>query len=249
MAERFYTPDWLAVGEYVLTGAEAHHLTTVRRFAHGDRVVLFNGDGDEYEAEIIGSSKKSVSLQVLTANVRDRELPFPLIVAAAVPKADRADYMIEKLTELGVSRYVPLITHRSIVVPRDSTIAKLSRAVIEASKQCGRNRLMSIDPPRKWVEFLALADLPRTRFVLHPAECATALNRGSVEGITIAVGPEGGFTPDEVAAAAASGWRTASLGPRVLRIETAAVAAAALAACNSIRTLSSPASSVARGLP
>ena len=229
MAERFYTPDSLAVGEFFLTGAEAHHLTTVRRIAPGDRVILFNGDGNEYEAEIVGSSKKAVTLRIVSVSDRNRELPFSLVVASALPKGGRADYLVEKLTELGVTRYIPLITQRSIVVPRDSTVAKLSRGVIEASKQCGRNRLMTIDPARKWAELLSSADLPRARFVFDPTSAMVGLHREPEGGVILAVGPEGGFTSEEVAAATAIGWRTVCLGPRVLRIETAAVAAAALA--------------------
>lgn len=228
MADRFYTPDFLAPGEYTLSGGEAHHLTSVRRFAPGDHLTLFNGDGNEYPAVVLGTGKKHVSLSVLRVEPVDRELPFPLIVASALPKADRADFLIEKLTELGVTRFVPLVTARSVVQPKETAAEKFTRAAIEASKQCGRNRIMSVDPPRTWAAFLALTDLPERRFVLHTAGgTAGRLEPGAC---VVAVGPEGGFTPEEVAAAGVAGWRTASLGPRVLRVETAAVAAATLAA-------------------
>ena len=154
----------------------------------------------------------------------NRELPFPLVVASALPKADRADFLVEKLTELGVTRFVPLITARSVVVPKG--IEKFERAVIEASKQCGRNVLMGVDPPQKWLDLLKRTDLPPTRVVLHTSG-AGGLPRGAA---AVAVGPEGGFADDEVGAAEAAGWVRASLGPRVLRVETAAVAAAAVLA-------------------
>src|SRR5687768_11209096 len=117
MADRFHTPAPLAPGEFVLDGPEAHHLAAVRRFGPGDRVTLFNGDGREYPAEVVSVGKRSVVLNVLAAVEADRELGFELAVAAALPKADRADFLVEKLTELGATRFVPLVTARSVVVP------------------------------------------------------------------------------------------------------------------------------------
>jgi 16S rRNA (uracil1498-N3)-methyltransferase len=227
MADRFYTSEELGPGEHVLSGAEAHHLLAVRRFAPGDRVTLFNGDGNEYPAEVVAAGKKAVTLNVRSVEPADRELPFPLVVASALPKGDRADFLVEKLTELGVTRFVPLLTERSVVRPKDTAVEKFARAVIEASKQCGRNRLMAVDPPRNWAAFLGLPDLPPRRFVLHTGDGLTPLT-GGTGGVVVAVGPEGGFSPAEVEAALGAGWRAASLGPRVLRVETAAVAAAAL---------------------
>lgn len=228
MADRFYTADELGPGEYALAGAEAHHLAAVRRFAPGDRVVLFNGDGHEYPCEILSAGKRSVALNVLARESPDRELGFPVVVASALPKGDRADFLIEKLTELGVTRFLPLVTSRAVVQPKPAVVEKFARAVIEASKQCGRNRLMAVDPPRKWSDFLALPDVPATRFVLHTGPGLSTLGASAGAGCAVAIGPEGGFTPEEVSAALACGWAAASLGPRVLRVETAAVAAAAL---------------------
>lgn len=229
MSDRFYTDGPLAPGEYVLAGPEAHHLAAVRRFGPGDRVVLFNGDGHDYPAEVLSVGRRSVGLNIFPAVPADRELPFPLCVASALPKGDRADFLIEKLTELGVTRFVPLVTARSVVVPKPNVVEKLTRAVIEASKQCGRNRLMAVEPPRTWAEFVGRDELTDNRFLLHPAGPRPAVTMPA-GGAAIAVGPEGGFTDEELAAADAAGWRRASLGPRVLRVETAAVAAAALAA-------------------
>ena len=226
MADRFFTADALGPGEYVLTGPEAHHLAAVRRFAPGDRVSLFNGDGHEYPCAVLSVGKRTVALSVLAPVAVDRELPFPLVVASALPKGDRADFLIEKLTELGVTRFVPLLTARAVVQPKASVVEKFARAVIEASKQCGRNRLMAIDPPQTWSAFVGRTDLPATRVVLHTGpELPKARASG---GCVLAVGPEGGFAPEEIALAVGSGWLATSLGPRVLRVETAAIAAAAL---------------------
>jgi 16S rRNA (uracil1498-N3)-methyltransferase len=227
MADRFFTPSPLAPGELVLDGPEAHHLVAVRRFAAGDRVTLFNGDGREYPAEVVAVGKRSATLTVLAAVEADRELGFPLVVAAALPKGDRTDFLVEKLTELGVTRFVPLATARSVVVPKDSTVEKFRRAVIEASKQSGRNVLMAVGPPARWGEFVRSAGLPAARLLLQPG--GEAFPGPPAGGAALAVGPEGGFTEEEVAAAVAAGWRPVTLGPRVLRVETAAVAAAAWA--------------------
>ena len=229
MAERFYIPDALGPGEYRLDGAEAHHLVAVRRFVTGDRITLFNGDGNEYAAEIASVGKKVVVVNVLSAAPVDRELPFPLVIASALPKGDRADYLIEKLTELGVSRFVPLIAARSVVIPKESVVAKFSRAVIEASKQCGRNRLMVIDSPLEWPVFLAGVDYPTERILFHPSASDSRWAPTPAKGAIAAIGPEGGFTDDEVAIAVGAGWKVASLGPR-LRVETAATVAASLIA-------------------
>lgn len=228
MSDRFYTPEPLAPGELTLTGPDAHHMATVRRFAPGDAVVLFNGDGFEYAAAVVAIGKKQVTVSVLRRDEIGREVPFPVVVGSALPKGDRADYLIEKLVEVGATRFVPLITERSVVIPKEGTLAKLERGVIEASKQCGRNVLMRIDPPKLWAEFVHLPELPPTRFILHTADGSPAGK--STVGMVFAVGPEGGFTAAEVSAAVAAGWRAVSFGPRVLRVETAAVVAAAWAA-------------------
>lgn len=229
MSDRFYTTATLVPGEFQLTGAEAHHIATVRRFSPGDQVTLFNGSGEECTAELVGLTKSRVSLRILSTESVNRELAFPLVIASAIPKGDRADFLIEKLTELGVMRFIPLITHRSVVVPKTSVVAKYARAVIEASKQCGRNRLMVVNPPLTWSALLRREDLPEARLVLNPSIGATSM-QDRQKGVAIAVGPEGGFTPGEMKAAADAGWSAVTLGPRVLRVETAAVAAAAILA-------------------
>lgn len=223
MADRFYTPQPLALGDVTLDGPEAHHLATVRRFEPGDAVTLFNGDGREYAAEVVAVDRKRATLHVTAALDVSRESPVRITVASALPKGDRADYLVEKLVEVGVTHFIPLITARSVVVPKLTTVEKLARVVVEASKQCGRNRLMTVGPPTTWRDFLTRRD--GAQFVLHTADGTTP--RGDFgDGVTVAVGPEGGFAPEEVAAALEAGRTVLSLGPRVLRVETAAVVAA-----------------------
>jgi 16S rRNA (uracil1498-N3)-methyltransferase len=223
MADRFFTTQPLDLGEVSLEGPESHHLSAVRRFDAGDMVTLFNGDGREFIAEILATDRKRTTLLIREVRETSRELPHGVTIAAALPKGDRAEFMIEKLTELGVTTFVPLITTRSVVVPKESTIEKLSRTVIEASKQCGRNRLMAIEPAVKFTDFVTNTDGPR--LILHPGD-ETAARPTSFDKLTLAIGPEGGFTPDEVAAATGAGFQTMTFGSRILRIETAAIAAA-----------------------
>jgi 16S rRNA (uracil1498-N3)-methyltransferase len=228
MADRFYTNSALSPGPVVLQGPEAHHLATVRRFRPGDIVVLFNGDGNEYAAEILNAGRKNVSLQVLRVEQPRRELDFRLEVAAPLPKGDRGDFLIEKLTELGVTDFVPLQTDRSVVHPRDTKLERLQRTVIEASKQCGRNVLMQIHQLVVWNDYCRRDSQAESRLLAHPAAGASIIDR--MGNVCVAVGPEGGFTDDEVGIARSAGWRLVSLGPRVLRVETAALALATLLA-------------------
>jgi 16S rRNA (uracil1498-N3)-methyltransferase len=228
MAERFYTNSPLALGTVFIQGPEAHHLATVCRFRAGDIVSLFNGDGREYRAQIDAAARKQVALTVLEAIASNRELPFRLTLGAPLPKGDRGDFMIEKLTELGVTDFVPLRTERSVVHPRESKLDRLQRSVIEASKQCGRNVLLQIHELTDWREFCFRADLPALRLMAQPG--GHSMNQAETDAdVCCAVGPEGGFSEEEIALAAKSGWKPVGLGPRTLRVETAALAMALLA--------------------
>src|ERR1700694_2884426 len=117
MSERFYVNCPLKAGVVVLEGPEAHHLTTVCRLRPGDQVCLFNGDGNEYPAEVIATARKRVELQVQGVQSPQRELGFRLEVAAPIPKGDRGQFLVEKLPERGVPAFIPLRTRRSVVHP------------------------------------------------------------------------------------------------------------------------------------
>jgi len=235
MSDRFYSPASFRVGEFVLDGPEAHHLATVRRFVPGDVVILFNGDGNDYPAEIIATDRKRTVLNLLPPRAISRELPFRLEVVAAMPKGDRGDFLVEKLTELGVTGLTPLLAGRSVVQPKDARLENLRHAVIEASKQCGRNVLMRVAAPASWARMGGDPQLPTVKVFLHPPPAGVPTRRlldlpiDAIRsgGVVFAVGPEGGFTEDEVATAEAGGWVRMSLGTRVLRVETAAIAAVA----------------------
>ncbi len=160
MADRFYVNCPLAPGPVTVEGPEAHHLAVVCRLRRGDAVCLFNGDGREYPAEVREVGKRAVVLEVHAVESPRRESPVRLEVAAPLPKGDRAQFLIEKLTELGVAAFTPLQTARSVVHPRETKLDKLQRYVIEASKQCGRNTLMGVGPLTEWSDFLRGRPLP-----------------------------------------------------------------------------------------
>jgi 16S rRNA (uracil1498-N3)-methyltransferase len=225
MADRFYINCPLAPGLVTVQGPEAHHLATVCRFRPGDPVCLFNGDGHEYAARVVSVARQNVILDVLAVATPQRESEVCMEVAAPLPKGDRAQFLLEKLTELGVSSFVPLRTQRSVVHPRETKLEKLQRHVIEASKQCGRNTLLRVQPLADWSDYCARSDLPAARIVAHPEGTSTAWSTGPQ--VVLAVGPEGGFTEEEMERAGVYGWQIVNLGPRTLRIETAAIVLAA----------------------
>ncbi len=224
MADRFFVEEQLSPGDFTLEGPEAHHLATVRRFSPGENVTLFNGDGREYPAQILAIEKKRVLVHIGEGIDANRELGFVLHIASALPKGDRADFLIEKLTELGVTDFTPLVTERTVVKGGETKTEKLRRATIEASKQCGRNVLMRIHSPARWRQWCGQQS--GFRLLAHPTEVKLPFIPRS-EDVVVAIGPEGGFADSEVNAALTSGWELFSLGPRTLRIETAAIAAAA----------------------
>jgi 16S rRNA (uracil1498-N3)-methyltransferase len=226
MADRYFIDTALSPGVVELDGPEAHHLATVCRVRPGDAVCLFNGDGREYPARVVAVGKRRLTLEVTAETAPQREVGFRLEVAAPLPKGDRAQMLLEKLTELGVTSFTPLQTIRSVVQPREAKLDKLQRHVIEASKQCGRNVLLQVQPLMEWPVFCTSPALPAQRLLAHPGADHQPL-LGQRGDVVLAVGPEGGFTEEEVAQGLAAGWRTVTLGPRILRIETAALALAA----------------------
>lgn len=219
---RYYSAKPIDGNAVRLDDAEAHHLLHVARVEPGDRVILFDGTGREFSAEVVDCRRTAVELSIHDCREVCRELGYKLTVGVPLPKGDRARYLIEKLTELGVTRLVPLTTERSMPA-RSKEEKKLSRYVIEASKQCGRNVLMDLACRSAWETFVAAST--GVRLAAHPGGSPPLDQVGQLpEAITIAFGPEGGLTDEEIRQAEAAGWKTIDLGSRILRIETAAVA-------------------------
>ncbi|MFZ5830361.1 MAG: RsmE family RNA methyltransferase [Planctomycetota bacterium] len=231
MSDRYFSAAPIGSERAVLEGPEAHHLLHVMRARAGDRLTLFDGSGDEFTAEVVECGRNTVEFAILEQHECDRELPFSLTLAVALPKGDRQKWLVEKATELGVTRLIPLETGRGVAQPGEAALVRMRRTVVEASKQCGRNRLMGLDPPQPWEAFIREPGDSATRLLAHPglAEMSEVVGQIHQAGaVTIAIGPEGGFTDDEVADALGAGWLAVDLGRRILRVETAAIAFSAM---------------------
>lgn len=225
MSERFFVETEIVGASAVLTGHEAHHLTHVMRGHVGQQIVVFDGGGSEFLARIEQVGRREVALAIVEARHISREAAATIVLAVALPKGERQKWLVEKAVEVGVARLVPLRTSRSVADAGDKATERLARVVIEASKQCGRNRLMKIDPQVEFADLLSLAPLSACRLIAHPSGEAVASAIAHRTGETwLAVGPEGGFTDQEIAAAEHAGWASVTLGRRILRVETAAVA-------------------------
>jgi 16S rRNA (uracil1498-N3)-methyltransferase len=237
-------------GEVIdLPAAVAHHASRVLRLREDDPVTLFNGEGGEFEARLTRIESRLVSAVVGKHHAVERESPLQVLLLQGLAGAERMDYVIQKAVEMGVAAIAPVTMARSVTrldAARASKRAEHWRSVIAAScEQCGRNRLPLLHPLRDFDAALGSpdsvdpgADLGvRTgaalSLVLSPGDGSslTAFDRPS-GAIRLLIGPEGGLSPDELAAAQRAGFRTARLGPRVLRTETAGVAA--LAAMNAL---------------
>jgi 16S rRNA (uracil1498-N3)-methyltransferase len=235
MSERFFSSEPITAERVTLGGAEAHHLLHVMRAAVGESVTLFDDSGAEFTAVIEESARSEVEVRIVARHEINRELPIQLSVGAALPKGERQKWLVEKLTELGVATLVPLVTRRGVAQPTGSALERLGRTVIEAAKQCGRNRLMRIAEPQAWTDWISLGDGNRDslerRLVAHPGGIPLRqVGLSAPLATRLAIGPEGGLANEEITAATAERWQLVDLGPRILRVETAAVALSAAVA-------------------
>ena len=229
MSERFYLPEPLDRPEVTLSGSEAHHLAHVLRLTSGALVTLFDGQGAAAEAEVMSVSKRDVILRPRSVS-REPASARTVTLAVAPPKGDRFRWLIEKTTELGVDRLVPLLTKRTVVDPRDSKLEKLRQTIIGACKQCGRNRLMELTEPVRFDTLLNAGNEAKQNFwMFHPLGRHVREVRSPGDALTLLIGPEGGFTEEEVAHARDRGAQLVACGRTILRTETAAIAAAAMA--------------------
>ena len=224
-APRFFTPPPLRPGPLTVTGPEAKHISAVLRLGLGDAVEAFDGAGRRAAGTIAAVTGKGAktAVQIELADVTESPPPAaPLTLAVAPPKGDRFRWLVEKTTELGVARVVPLLCERSTVDPSGGKLDKLRATALAACKQCRRDRLPEIAQPVPLAEFLRSCG-PAT--LLHVAGDRFAPPPGPH---AVLIGPEGGFTDAELAAAHDAGAGVASLPTPILRTETAAIAAAAV---------------------
>jgi len=227
MSQRYFLTTPPAGSRAVLEGDEARHVARVMRAQSGDRLDVFDGQGNWWTATVTGIDREQVQLELGACFSETTASGSGLTLAVALPKGDRQKWLVEKLTELGVARLIPLRTVRGVAAPTAAAIERLRRGVIEACKQCGRCRLLEIAEAAS-LESLANLQPTAQRLLADPGGgplAAAATPAGS--DLLVAIGPEGGFTAAEIAAAEAAGFKRVSLGPHILRIETAAIAIAA----------------------
>lgn len=231
---RFFVPHLSNEPTVQLPEDESLHLRQVLRVQPGEMVALFDGSGWEAWGEVLPGGKKDVVLEIRERHWIDRENPGKLTLAVSLPKGDRQKVLVEKLVELGVHRLVPLVTQRSVAQPTASALERLVKQGIAACKQCGRNRLMEIAPPETWEQFANHPLNTERKWFLnlggHSLPRLAELQNVSPADLSVcaAIGPEGGWTPSEQEVADAHGWQTVQWGPRIMRVETAAVAVATL---------------------
>jgi len=233
---RLYVPGELAPGRAcALPPVQAHHALAVLRLKSGDAVTLFNGDGAEYDAVIESAAKRAMTVQVGERRPAARESRLEIRLGQALSSGERMDYTIQKAVELGVASIQPLAAARSVVrleAERAARrVAHWQSVVVAACEQCGRNRIPPVAPVVALDRWLAQTDAHEAaglRVLLSPGAEARLRDLPAPSGaVVLLAGPEGGFTRDEEARARASGFTPVRLGPRVLRTETAAVAALA----------------------
>jgi 16S rRNA (uracil1498-N3)-methyltransferase len=233
---RIHVPGPLeAGGECALSAAQSHHLHGVLRLKPGDALVLFDGAGAEYGATVLRAGKRGVTVTVGERRTVSRESPLTVTLAQAVSSGERMDYTIQKAVELGAAAIQPLAASRSVVrlsaERADRRASHWQAVAIAACEQCGRNRVPSVGavlPLDRWLARLPAAGDGARRLLLTPRADARLRDlEPPRHPVILLAGPEGGFTQEEEAAARRSGFVPLSLGPRVLRTETAAVAALA----------------------
>jgi 16S rRNA (uracil1498-N3)-methyltransferase len=229
---RFYVTAEHRPGEVVrFAPAQVRHITRVLRMGVGDRVLTFNGSGREWEVEIVACSTREVVGRIAAERSPSRESPVRVVLLQALLKAPRMDYLVQKATELGVAEIVLLRTHRT-VAEGSGKVARWARIAVEAAEQSGRVRVPRVSGPHPLSAYApsSHADARLVFWEGEPRETLGALldRVRRPETVTILVGPEGGLEADEVALLERGGFVSVSLGPRVVRAETAALAALAI---------------------
>ncbi|MFN7290608.1 MAG: RsmE family RNA methyltransferase [Pirellula sp.] len=241
-APRFLVPDVPDSAVVSLPEPESHHATKVLRMKVGEEVELFDGVGNVASGVIVELDRRDVAVQVSQKRFEPNDHYGRLTLAVALPKGDRQRGTIEKLTELGADRLIPLETNFGVAEVTDRNAGRLERYATEACKQSRRNRMLQIDESMSMDNFCReILDLSESGFrtwVLHPPDACNDFDSiqnltlqfltNPLSGVIFAIGPEGGFSDDEIAKMKQAGARVLSLGERILRVETAVTVACTL---------------------
>ncbi len=236
---RFYlSPDALTAPEPVLTGPDANHIKNVLRLQPGHGIAVFDGQGNAWEANIRTVDPDRVTIALGNPLPSHTDGPAPIILAQALLKANKMDPLVRQITELGVAHWAPFMAERSVPSPDSKRMEKKRsrwRTIAqEALKQCGRNRMPEINGIVSFDHILTMSKDCDVRLIFWEDETAPVDLRSLAQAIPrpgrilIILGPEGGFTPSEIARARTANLQCATLGPRILRAETATLAACTL---------------------
>jgi 16S rRNA (uracil1498-N3)-methyltransferase len=223
--------------ESVITGSDAHHMRDVLRLQPNEWIVVFDGNGRQYQAQIISIDRKEIKVAMRSPVKAGAAPAFELAFAQGYLKDKKMDGLVRQLTELGIGRWVPFLSQRSIPVPDRKRLQgryrRWQKVSLEALKQCGRNRAMELDPLVTFGDALKQARSYDLKMIFwEESKHTTVLDDiGDIEpkSVFLMVGPEGGFASDEIVLAEKEGFRRVGLGPRILKAETAALAAAVMA--------------------
>lgn len=228
----FASPAQISSSLITLDADESHHLTRVLRLGPGTQVWVFDGIGNEYRCEVIRCHKRSTELAILATITNQIESPLEVVLAQSLVKSDKFDWIVQKSTELGVTRIVPLVVEHSdtrrIEERTEQRLKRWQRISLEAIKQCGRRRLVEIVEPISWPDYCA-NDQSQLKFILSERN-GSKFTEGieMPSSISLAIGPEGGWSKTEFELGAEQEFVPIHLGTRILRTETAAITAIAL---------------------
>lgn len=231
MASRTYVEAKLREGATLqLPDAVAHHLTAVLRMRANDAFVIFNGEGGEFDATLDAIGKKAVTARIGAFRDVNRESPLSITLAQCVSKGERMDYTVQKAAELGVTKIVPLTSTNSVVkLDADRWEKKLDHwrgVMISAAEQSGRTRVPTLHPVTAITDWIAHAQGAKIILAIGATQSLRTMTKPSGP-IALLAGPEGDFSADELRAARAAGFEPIGMGPRILRTETAGIAALA----------------------
>lgn len=233
MRRFFVPPNQIDQRHAVLTDADAHHAHSVMRLGRGDRIEIFDGTGKQYEALILRSDADAVHLLILNSLPENPNGFLELAFAQGYLKDKKMDLLIRQLTELGANRWIPFTARRSVPLPPAARLInrrqRWEKISLEAVKQCKRSRPMFIENVVSFEEALNLSTAYDLKLIFYEKESLPgdweSLIKLEPHRVFVMVGPEGGFEEHEIAAARTSGFYTLGMGPRILRAETAALAA------------------------
>ena len=231
---RLYLERELAGSTVTLDEPEAHYLGHVLRLTRGERLVVFNGRGEERSASVLSLQRRGATLELADSLAALPESPLDLTLIQALPKSDAMDFIVQKATELGARSLLPVYTELSVVkldAERSERRVEHWRKIAQsACEQCGRHRPPRIEPPADLAAALETVPQGAVRFALEPtALLSLARQPTPAQALIVAVGPEGGFGPADWRRLDAAQFTRAALGPRILRAETAALAVCAIA--------------------